>query len=317
MLHAGARSLGATAAGARHSAAAGAQLLSRTPLRGAVHRASALPAAPAPPTRRVRRTAVAAVPSVVPPPAAGTTHESINGRVVSAEALFSSAYLFSLPAVQRPYDWADDNTLQLLEDLLDSLGDDAAQPIADKEQYMLGLITLSESTPGGGAYSRKHIIDGQQRIITLALILAAARERLLTAASGSGGAGGAAPSPDDKSARAYSQMAASLEKRLFQLGDPATDLEDQPRIQLKSQADTGFLTALLTDLEFVRRRGREVHCEGSSQPKLWANMQAVNVRMADMDAAVCMQLAKYILQKVTFIVTLSSSFSLALRVFKT
>lgn len=46
---------------------------------------------------------------------------------------------------------------------------------------MLGLITLAETAGGSSgdpAFARKQIIDGQQRIITLSLILAAAQERL-------------------------------------------------------------------------------------------------------------------------------------------
>jgi hypothetical protein len=46
-------------------------------------------------------------------------------------------------------------------------------------------------------------------------MLAAVRERLLNAASG--GVGGAAPALSSKEAKAYQQMAASLEKRLFQV----------------------------------------------------------------------------------------------------
>ncbi len=52
------------------------------------------------------------------------------------------------------------------------------------------------------------------------------------------------------------------------------DLEPQPRVLLKSKADTDFLTSLLTDVEFVQQEGGKVPIEGSSQPKLWANMQA-------------------------------------------
>lgn len=60
----------------------------------------------------------------------------------------------------------------------------------------------------------------------------------------------------------------------MQEGDEAEDLADQPRIVLKSKADTEFLTNLLTDPGFVQQPGTKVPLEGSSQPKLWANMQA-------------------------------------------
>lgn len=69
---------------------------------------------------------------------------------------------------------------------------------------MLGMITLSESTGSSGIkFNCKLIIDGQQRIITLALILAAAREQLESAA--------------DAGNKAAGKVAASLVERLYEV----------------------------------------------------------------------------------------------------
>ena len=85
--------------------------------------------------------------------------------------------------------------------------------------------------------------------------------------------------------------------RAPQQGDDGEDLRPQPRIHLKSEADTAFLTSLLNDAEFAAR-GAAPPLEGGSQPRLWAVMQAVRGRVAEMPPARCAQLAKYVLQKV-------------------
>ena len=48
------------------------------------------------------------------------------------------------------------------------------------DPYILGGINLAEGSVavGGGDLKRKHVVDGQQRIVTLCLLFAAARERL-------------------------------------------------------------------------------------------------------------------------------------------
>ncbi|KAI3425865.1 hypothetical protein D9Q98_007838 [Chlorella vulgaris] len=205
--------------------------------------------------------------------------QSIRGEVSTAGKLFSG--LFSLPVVQRPYDWDQDTALEMLDDFLDSIGT-VAKEMRELEDYMLGTITLADSRGGDG--DRKLIIDGQQRIVTLALILAAARERLL--------------SGDAACVRAAEQVL----QRFY---------------QLKNKADTELLTKLLKEVEFVQQPETAVPLEGSSQPKLWANMQALRGRMTKIDQDIVMQLCKYIGTKVFFIVTTSSSYQLALKVFKT
>lgn len=59
---------------------------------------------------------------------------------------------FEIPEYQRPYKWNSKYVLQLITDLVES---------QNKEEYRLGTLVLHEN----------EIVDGQQRIVTLALIL--------------------------------------------------------------------------------------------------------------------------------------------------
>lgn len=75
----------------------------------------------------------------------------------SAGALLSSS-TFEVPQFQREYSWQDDDVADLWNDLRNSI---------DSESYFLGLIILTEEG------SSKHVVDGQQRIITISLLATA------------------------------------------------------------------------------------------------------------------------------------------------
>jgi hypothetical protein len=69
---------------------------------------------------------------------------------------------FDIPRYQREYSWGQDQVKEFWSDLSSSLGSDS---------YFLGLIILTNPTEG--AHARKHVVDGQQRIITLSLLATA------------------------------------------------------------------------------------------------------------------------------------------------
>ncbi|MGH1601312.1 DUF262 domain-containing protein [Campylobacter majalis] len=64
----------------------------------------------------------------------------------------------SIPNYQRPYTWSTQNVNELIDDILEAIE-------LDKEQYLIGNIILHEND------GKLDIIDGQQRLTTLALIL--------------------------------------------------------------------------------------------------------------------------------------------------
>ncbi|CAD7288974.1 hypothetical protein LMG7974_01277 [Campylobacter majalis] len=64
----------------------------------------------------------------------------------------------SIPNYQRPYTWSTQNVNELIDDILEAIE-------LGKEQYLIGNIILHEND------GNLDIIDGQQRLTTLALIL--------------------------------------------------------------------------------------------------------------------------------------------------
>jgi hypothetical protein len=95
--------------------------------------------------------------------------------------LFSSPFHFSVPHYQRPYSWTTAEAGQLLDDFLAAAGI-GGDPAAMKPDYFLGTIILIDE--GGGSLPKGRereprlfeIVDGQQRLVTLAILAAVLRD---------------------------------------------------------------------------------------------------------------------------------------------
>ncbi|WP_286965328.1 DUF262 domain-containing protein [Methylobacterium sp.] len=81
----------------------------------------------------------------------------LNASASSAGALISNT-TFEIPQFQREYSWGEIEVAEFWNDLHNSL---------DSDSYFLGLIILTEEN------ARKHVVDGQQRLITLSLLATA------------------------------------------------------------------------------------------------------------------------------------------------
>ena len=70
----------------------------------------------------------------------------------------------AIPEYQRPYKWTEKNALQLLDDIIDAKD-------ANRERYRVGTLILHRRVESGEATF--DIVDGQQRVVTFALLLKA------------------------------------------------------------------------------------------------------------------------------------------------
>lgn len=90
----------------------------------------------------------------------------IEAKEVTVAKLFSPDFMFEIPLYQRPLTWEKDHFVQLFEDVLDSMN-------THQKQYFLGSVILRENK---GEKSKYELIDGQQRITSLAILLAVIRD---------------------------------------------------------------------------------------------------------------------------------------------
>lgn len=94
--------------------------------------------------------------------------------------LLSDPYRFRIPSFQRPYSWTTKEAGQLLDDLTLALEEQTEEGVADSREYFLGAMLLNSAAPtaADSSSSIHDIVDGQQRLVTLTILLAVLRDLL-------------------------------------------------------------------------------------------------------------------------------------------
>jgi Protein of unknown function DUF262/Protein of unknown function (DUF1524) len=110
-----------------------------------------------------------------------------SSRALPLQRLFSDPFLFDSPVYQRPYAWTTDEAGRLLDDLLMAFSEEADKKVGPNNDYFIGAILLddplqsaagAEGWPWSGALRPFHIIDGQQRLVTLTILFCVLRNLL-------------------------------------------------------------------------------------------------------------------------------------------
>ena len=105
------------------------------------------------------------------------THKTKDNEVSNPEAeILTIKKIFAkenlrIPDYQRPYKWETRHILQLMNDLLHHF-QKQQRHLGEKYNYRLGTIVLCEEKE----QSKSDIVDGQQRLISLTLLLRALKE---------------------------------------------------------------------------------------------------------------------------------------------
>jgi len=133
----------------------------------------------------------------------------LNASASSAGALLSSS-TFDVPPFQREYSWQEDEVSEFWSDLCNNI---------ESESYFLGLVILTDED------KRKHVVDGQQRLVTLTLL---ANALYYEAAE-----------------RGRKALADRIQADFLRSIDYASD-ETDPRVRLTDQADNETLQTILS-----------------------------------------------------------------------
>ena len=155
----------------------------------------------------------------------------IRGEQYPVGDLFDDRFLFLVPPYQRPYAWTTEQAGELLDDLLVFLGD-GREPVDELNPYFLGSVVLIK---GDGPEAQ--IVDGQQRLMTLTILLAALR------------------------ALVPRQFAQSITRRLYEPEDPLKGSPARYRLRPKER-DAIFFQ------DFIQREGGITRLAGSVQVRL-------------------------------------------------
>jgi hypothetical protein len=209
-------------------------------------------------------------------------------RIQAAEKpigeIFNDGYRFSIPRYQRPYAWTTDQAGEMFDDLERAAR--CEHRLEDSDPYFLGSVVLvkNESSPHAA------VVDGQQRLTTLVTLLSVVREFV--------------PS-----------FASSLDKRIFQEGDPIKGTQDQARLTLRDQ-DQAFFEKHILDRDGVRElRSLNSASLTDSQRNLVTNALLFQARLSGLSENDRKRLVSYIDRYTYLVVVATQDFDSAYRIF--
>ncbi|MEV4053910.1 DUF262 domain-containing HNH endonuclease family protein [Amycolatopsis sp. NPDC049688] len=212
---------------------------------------------------------------------AGTKIQAAEHAV---EEIFDDTYQFTIPPYQRPYAWTTEQAGEMFDDLL--AASRAKDSIAESDPYFLGSIVLvkAEKQP------LSEVVDGQQRLTTLTILLAVLRAYV---------------SPG---------FAASLEKRIFQEGDPVKGTADQPRLRLRDQ-DQGFFEKYIQERSGNDELPALQNVTLDSQLRMVENALLLKSRVGALSGTDRERLVSFIYGNTYLVVVTTADFESAYRIF--
>ncbi|MGK7918958.1 MAG: DUF262 domain-containing protein [Trichodesmium sp.] len=209
----------------------------------------------------------------------------IQGTQYAIRDIFCDKFLFSIPLYQRPYDWEEEETGELLEDLLGCLESSSSE---DLNPYFLGSIVLikDEDSP------KAEIIDGQQRLTTLTILLAALREVIY-----------------DK------EYTDELSEFIYQKGRRLTQTPNSYRLTLRDR-DAEFFRKYIQDEGGISKlENLDSSRLSDSQNKLRNNTLFCQKCLAEISEEKLIELAGFIIEKCLLVVVSTPDLESAYRIF--
>lgn len=194
--------------------------------------------------------------------------------------VFMSDYRFVIPSFQRAYTWQAENILQLVSDLQD------ASASANTPYFLGSLILVRDGE------SRYQVIDGQQRLISLSIIIAVLREL-----------------------ETDPVLLSELDELILEPGNKLRGIKAEPRLRLRDR-DAEFFRSYVQegDLEglFDLRDG---DMETHAQRNIAVNARQVFDELAKLDDGERHRFASYLVNQVTLVIVTTDDLAGAHRIF--
>jgi hypothetical protein len=209
----------------------------------------------------------------------------IKGEQHPVSEVFSERYAFVVPPYQRPYAWTTEHASELYDDLLGYLGDSAVS-VEELNPYFLGSIVLIK-----GDRPEAQIVDGQQRLITLTILLAALR------------------------AVVPAEYAESITRRLYEPADPLNNIPARYRLRPKER-DAAFFQQFIQSENAIQRMQGQLHTElTESQRNMYENATLYLRLLREMPEERRVRLAQFLAQRCLLVVVSTPDLSSAYRIF--
>jgi len=223
--------------------------------------------------------------------------ERIKAGEIYIKDLFGDKYLFEIPNFQRAFAWEKENFELLFSDIKDALqlNQENGKKFDDYEPYFLGSIILwikRLKDDGSGEYA---IIDGQQRLVSLAILMAVMRD--LTNDSDYG---------------------MDLQTSIYQKASKAKGTSEKVRIKVREKEEDFFKKHILKE---GGTNVKGIDKSSLSEPKqhMVEAIEIVNNGFRNeketVDHTFLENYIKYLLQKVVLVVIKTSNLASAFRLF--
>ncbi|MGH2485242.1 MAG: DUF262 domain-containing protein, partial [Ktedonobacterales bacterium] len=209
----------------------------------------------------------------------------IRGEQHPIGEVFSERYAFEVPPYQRSYAWTTEHAGELLADLLDYL-DDGTGDVDELNPYFLGSVVLIK-----GDRPEAQIVDGQQRLITLTILLAVLRSLV------------------------PSEFAESITRRIYEPPDPLNNIPPRYRVHPKER-DVVFLQQFVQSEGGIERLRAQVHAQLSeSQRNIRDNAFHFVREVSALPVEQRVRLAQFVVQRCLLIVVTTPDLDSAYRIF--
>ena len=203
----------------------------------------------------------------------------IHAKEYMLSKVFGGDFAFRVSFAERPYCWTKKQAGDLLDDLLDMLDSDPEKPIGEFSPYFLGSFVLikEENAP------ESKIVEGQQRLITLTLLLSALKETI-----------------EDRA------IAEDLTPFLYARGNKVLGTSNRNRLVMPDP-DRDYFETHIIEAGGLMKAAKLIlsRAESSSQENLWANGLLFHGRLQALSEATRRRLATFLLTR-CFVIVVSS-----------
>lgn len=224
--------------------------------------------------------------------------EKIEAEHEYIKDLFDDENLFEIPSYQRPFAWEKENFEQLVDDIKETifLNIENFDKFNKFEPYFLGSIIQLQSEEEDGHY-KYSIIDGQQRIVSLVILIAVIRDLI----------------KEEK-------FQNELQGFIYQEPKEIIDQPEQSRIIVRNKEREFFKKFILQSGGTLKREKIDkTSFEALSLPKqriLTAiDVFSTNLQNEENNQDFLKNYVKYLLKKVIMVVITTRSFESAFRLF--
>ena len=208
--------------------------------------------------------------------------QKIKASEQDLKAVFGDNYLFRIPLYQRPYAWTTEQVEELLDDLVNAQGRDAQAP------YFLGSIVLikDENKP------HSEVVDGQQRLTTLAMILCVLRDLA-----------------NDENHKA------NIDVFIRQQGNELKATQDQFRLSLRERDSAFFDDHVQTKEATLKLLNIDTAAFTDTQRGIITNVKRIHQQLLQFSEDKRWSLAKFIAQQCFLVVVTATDTDSAYRIF--